>query len=258
MPRLKLTLSYVGTQYCGWQIQDNGPTIQGELEKIFKPVVGGLVRVHGAGRTDSGVHAEAQVAHVDLPEDKASLDWQRILNTSLPKDINVLKIEHVHADFHSRFDAISKTYHYTFWTNRNTMPPRLQPFAWNCGPLNIPSMQAALVHLLGRHDFACFQNTGTPIEDTIRVINAASLQSTCAWLPAQFHSHVLTLSINANGFLKQMVRNIAGLLVAVGRNNMQAEDVISLIINGSRKDAPPTAPACGLTLIEVHYPIINT
>ena len=113
MPRLKITLAYVGTQYCGWQIQEKAnppPTIQGELEKVLRKVTGAPTRVHGAGRTDSGVHAEGQVAHVDVPEDKAHLDWQRIFNTTLPKDISVLSVQKVSDTFLSRFDAVHKTY----------------------------------------------------------------------------------------------------------------------------------------------------
>ncbi len=254
MQRLKLNISYVGTQYCGWQIQDNASTIQGELEKVLELILGEPVRVHGAGRTDSGVHAEGQVAHVDIPTHKAELDWQRIFNTNLPDDICVHGIELVHPEFHSRFDAKSKTYNYTFWTDKAYMPPRLKPFAWSCGPLDIKSMQIALGHLRGRHDFACFQNAGTDIEDTTRFIYGASLEQTCPWLPTKYHPQVLTLSINANGFLKQMVRNIAGLLVAVGRNNFDEQDVPSLIASGIRKNAPSTAPACGLSLQKVIYP----
>ncbi len=254
MQRLKLNISYVGTQYCGWQIQENGPTIQAELEKVLELITGSLVRVHGAGRTDSGVHAEGQIAHADVPADKADLDWQRIFNTNLPSDINVHSVELVDSEFHSRFDAKSKTYSYTFWTNRSYMPPRLRPFAWDCGPLNIKLMQVALGHLRGRHDFACFQNAGTDIEDTTRFIYGASLEKSCPWIPSNYHEHVLTLTINANGFLKQMVRNIAGLLVAVGRNSFELDHVPSLLASGVRKDAPPTAPACGLTLLKVVYP----
>ncbi len=254
MQRLKFNISYVGTQYCGWQIQENGPSIQGEMEKVLELVTGTLIRVHGAGRTDSGVHAEQQIAHADIPADKADLDWQRIFNTNLPSDISVQKVEPVHPEFHSRYDAKSKTYTYTFWTDRTTMPPRLRPFAWDCGPLSIKDMQMALGHIRGRHDFACFQNAGTDIEDTTRFIYGANLEQTCPWLPVKYHPNVLTLTINANGFLKQMVRNIAGLLVAVGRDNFEVEHIPSLLAERIRKNAPPTAPACGLTLLKVLYP----
>ncbi len=253
MPRLKITISYVGTNYCGWQIQDNAPSIQAELEKVLQTVIGEPVRVHAAGRTDSGVHAEGQVAHVDVPEAKAELDWQRIFNTSLPQDISVRNVELVADEFHSRYDAKSKTYAYTFWLQRSEMPPRIRPFAWDCGPLDIKAMRMALAHIRGRHDFACFQNVGTPIEDTVRFVYGATLEEGSPWLPKEYQDHVLTLNITANGFLKQMVRNIAGMLVAVGRYNMEAEDIPSLIASADRKGAPATAPAHGLSLISVRY-----
>ena len=254
MPRLKLTLAYVGTRYCGWQIQDKPSppsTIQGELEAVLRRVTGTLVRVHGAGRTDSGVHADAQVAHLDIPEDKAHLDWQRIFNTTLPGDISVLEVRPVPADFHARFDAVDKTYTYQFWMNRRCMPPRLRPFAWDCGPLDVECMRAALPHLLGRHEFRSLQNAGTPMEDTVRTITEITLDPALALCPAP---EALALRVTADGFLKQMVRNIAGLLAAVGRRTLQPDAIPGLLQAARRENAPPTAPACGLTLTRVTYP----
>lgn len=254
MPRLKLTLAYVGTRYCGWQIQDKPsppPTIQGALEAILRRVTGTLIRVHGAGRTDSGVHADAQVAHLDIPEDKAHLDWQRIFNTNLPGDISVLEVQPVPDAFHARFDAVDKTYTYQFWMNRRYMPPRLHPFAWDCGPLDINRMHAALPHLLGQHDFRSLQNSGTPIEDTVRTITHMELNPGLALCPGP---EALALRVTADGFLKQMVRNIAGLLVAVGRNKFAPEDIPALLLTTQREAAPATAPACGLTLTHITYP----
>lgn len=254
MPRLKFTIAYVGTRYHGWQIQDKPsppPTIQGELEKVLHRVAGRLVRVHGAGRTDSGVHAEAQVAHADLPEDKGGLDWQRICNTTLPQDISVLDVQIVADTFHARFDALHKTYTYQFWLNRRYMPPRLRPFAWDCGALDIGRMHAALPHLLGRHDFRSLQNAGTPMEDTTRTILALELAPAAAQ-PSP--SPLLELRVTADGFLKQMVRNMAGLLVTVGRGLLPPDAIPALLRQADRRAAPPTAPACGLTLSHVAYP----
>lgn len=253
MPRFKLTLAYVGTRYSGWQIQDKPappPTIQGELEAVLHRVMGTCVRVHGAGRTDSGVHADAQTAHVDIPEAKAHLDWQRIFNTALPSDISVLDIWPVDAAFHARFDAVHKTYTYQFWTNHRFMPPRLRPFAWNCGPLDVDRMRTALPHMLGKHDFCSLQNAGTPMDDTIRTVFELELGHHLAFLP---HTHAVGLSVTADGFLKQMVRNIAGLLAAVGREKLNPDAIPPLLRSGQRALAPPTAPACGLTLSSVTY-----
>lgn len=254
MPRFRLTLAYVGTRYSGWQIQDKPappPTIQGELEKVLRRVTGTLVRVHGAGRTDSGVHADAQTAHLDIPEERAHLDWQRIFNTNLPGDISVLDIRPVGADFHARFDALDKTYTYQFWMNRRFMPPRLRPFAWDCGPLDVPRMREALPFLLGRHDFRSLQNAGTPMENTVRTVTALELGRQWATV---HDDHALALRVTADGFLKQMVRNLAGLLVAVGRGHMDAGTIPGLLLAADRQAAPATAPACGLTLTSVTYP----
>lgn len=253
MPRLRLTLAYMGSRYCGWQIQDKPqapPTIQGELEKVLQRVCGSLLRVHGAGRTDSGVHAEGQVAHVDIPDAKAALDWQRIFNTSLPGDISVVEARWEHDGFHSRFDALHKTYTYQLWLERRWMPPLLRPLAWDCGPLDVERVRTALPLLLGKHDFRCLQNAGTPIEDTARTIMALELAPELALFP---HPAALALRVTADGFLKQMVRNLTGLLVAIGRGKFEVQAVPELLRHGSRADAPPTAPACGLSLSAVTY-----
>lgn len=253
MPRLRLTVAYVGSLYCGWQIQDKPqppPTIQGELEKVLCRVCGGLIRIHGAGRTDSGVHAEGQVAHADIPDAKAHLDWQRIFNTSLPHDISVLEARWVLDTFHSRFDALHKTYTYQLWLERRWMPPLLRPFAWDCGPLDVELLRAALPLLLGKHDFRCLQNAGTPIEDTARTIMALELSPEMALFQ---HPAALALRVTADGFLKQMVRNMTGLLVAIGKGKFELHALPNLLLHGSRTDAPATAPACGLSLTRVTY-----
>lgn len=260
MPRLKLTVAYVGTRYCGWQIQDKPggpPTIQGELERVVSRVTGTPARVHGAGRTDSGVHADGQTAHVDVPGAKAHLDWRRIFNTSLPGDISVLSVESVSKDFHARFDAVGKTYSYTLWRNWQCMPPRLRPFAWNCGPLDLELVDAALPLLTGAYDCSVFQNTGTNISHTERTVHSVvrlpmgGEDDSCAVMPQT--PYLSVLRVTADGFLKQMVRNMVGLLVAVGRRKFPVHDVPELLACRDRRRAPATAPAQGLTLTRVWY-----
>lgn len=247
-----MTVAYVGTRYSGWQTQDKPsppPTIQGELERVLRRVLGRPTRVHGAGRTDSGVHADGQTAHVDIPEANAGLDWRRIFNATLPGDISVLEMGPTAETFHARFDALHKTYTYQFWTERRWMPPRLRPFVWDCGPLDAVAMTEALPHLMGRHDFRALQNAGTPMENTVRAILDIKL-STPDWGPC---SPALALSVTADGFLKQMARNLAGLLAAVGRGKLLPEAASRLLAAGERRDAPATAPAQGLTLSSVAY-----
>ena len=250
MPRLKLTLAYVGTAYSGWQIQEKTPpppTIQGELERALVKLCGRPVRVFGAGRTDAGVHAEAQVAHCDVPALHA-VNWQAALNVKLPPDIRVLDAREAAAGFHARRDARKKTYRYDLWLSRQVTPPRLHPFVWACGPLDLPRLEAALPLLAGTHDFRSFQNRGTEMRDAVRTILSIK-----AAHPAEFGGAVLSLYLEADGFLKQMARNIAGLLVAVGRGRFDPSRIPALLAACDRAQGPPTAPARGLSLVRVDY-----
>lgn len=255
--RLKLVVAYIGTAYSGWQIQEKNnppPTIQGELETALHTLTGQAIRVFGSGRTDAGVHAYAQVAHCDVPEKKAHLDWQRCLNALLPDDIRVLAVCRTDSVFHARKNALCKTYVYQIWQERSFIPPELVPFTWNCGTLDIVAMRAALPHLMGEHDFASLQNTGTDIKGTNRNISHLNLEA----LPPQAfypsHAPLLRLSVTANGFLKQMVRNIVGLLVACGRHKLEVTDIPHILKACDRRALPsPTAPAKGLALARVEY-----
>ena len=255
--RLKLLLAYVGSHYSGWQIQEKPnppPTIQGELEAALHTLVGGPVRVHGAGRTDAGVHAHGQVAHCDVPEARAGLDWRRSLNALLPSEIRVLMAGPEAPDFHARNNVACKTYAYQFWQERSFIPPELAPFVWNCGPLNLNAMRRILPRLLGEHDFAGLQNTGTDIKNTRRTIFAATITELPQMEDYPQHKPLLRLSVTADGFLKQMVRNIAGLLVACGRGKLDPHSVTEMLNVRVRQALPSvTAPASGLALVRVEY-----
>ena len=255
--RCKLLLAYVGTNYSGWQIQEKinpPPTVQGTLEAALRTITGQPLRVCAAGRTDAGVHAHGQVAHVDLPEGRADSRWQRSLNALLPPDIRILRIEKAAADFHARKDALRKTYVYQFWQERTFLPPHLAPFVWGCGPLDRAAMLTAIPYLSGRQDFAGLRNTGTDTKSSIRTIMAASL---CAMPPCEFyppHAPLLRFTITADGFLKQMVRNIAGLLAACGQGKIQPKAIPDLLAARDRRALPTiTAPAKGLALAHVEY-----
>ncbi|MCT4628224.1 tRNA pseudouridine(38-40) synthase TruA [Halodesulfovibrio sp.] len=257
MPRIKITVAYIGTRYVGWQLQPPRaehpqPTIQGEIEKVLTAVTGTLVRVHGSGRTDSGVHADEQVAHFDLPENWARVNWQKVFTTKLPHDIAVTSVEIVDDEFHSRFSAKAKSYTYTLWLKSEFILPHRYPFAWKVGPLDIAAMEAAASHLLGEHDFATYQNAGTEITNTVRTVTRIShncpeyAQRSC--LP-----HELVWTFEASGFLKQMVRNLMGTLVACGRHKIAPDSVPELLAAKDRTAAPATAPACGLSMHKVFY-----
>ena len=255
--RLKLLLAYVGTRYSGWQIQEKPsppPTIQGELEAALRTICGHNVRAHGSGRTDSGVHAHGQVVHCDVPDSRAGLDWRNSLNAILPRDIRVLHAQRAAPDFHARKDALRKTYAYQFWQEQTFMPPQLTPFVWKCGPLNVDAMRAALPHLLGQHNFAAMRNVGTDVESTERTVLQAELYAMppCEFYPP--HAPMLRFMVTADGFLKQMVRNLMGLLVSAGRGKTAPGEVPGLIAAQNRVALPSaTAPAKGLTLVRVLY-----
>ena len=255
--RLKLVLAYVGTNYSGWQIQekrDPPPTVQAALEAALRRIACAPVRAHGAGRTDAGVHAHGQVAHCDVPDQRAGLDWRHSLNALLPPDIRVVQAEPAAPDFHARTDALHKTYAYRFWQERAFVPPCLAPFVWACGPLDADAMRAALPHLLGRHDFASLRNAGTDMESSVRTVLAAEVRPLppCGDYPP--HAPQLCLNVTADGFLKQMVRNMAGLLAACGQGRIRPADIPALLEARDRRAVTSvTAPPQGLTLVRVTY-----
>ncbi|MBO4684176.1 MAG: tRNA pseudouridine(38-40) synthase TruA [Desulfovibrio sp.] len=258
MMRLRLRLSYVGTGFCGWQIQEKADpprTVQGELEKALAVLCRVPVRAFGSGRTDTGVHAVAQTVHCDVPDGRIIRDWRNSLNALLPKDVRVLEAAPCAPGFHARKDALCKTYAYRFWRDKRFLPPEAASFVWACGPLDENSMRKALPHLLGRHDFASLQNAGTDVESTIRTVTHCILEE----MPQRefYPPHVpeLRLLVTADGFLKQMVRNMAGLLAAVGRGSLSPDDIPSILEKAARQGNPAVmAPAAGLTLVSVTYP----
>jgi tRNA pseudouridine38-40 synthase len=253
--RLKLTIAYIGTKFKGWQTQAHAHiphprTVQAELEAIISRIAGKPVRVHGSGRTDSGVHADGQVAHVDIPDEKADLNWLMAINANLPPDVAVVDILPVSDNFHAQYSCLHKTYTYSLWLNRTLTPPRLRGFVWSAGPLDLTAMQEAAMHFVGRHDFASMQNTGTILESTIRTIYAI----TCAVDPEPaWKGQLIRWQIKGDGFLKQMARNMMGLLVETGRGKLPPSAVPGIIASCDRSLAPATAPACGLCLSAVHY-----
>ena len=246
MPRLKLLLAYTGTRYCGWQIQDNAPTVQGSLEAALKKICIRKIRVHGAGRTDSGVHSLGQVAHCDIPESKSHVAWQKALNALLPKDIAVLSAQYTTNDFHARYSATGKIYSYTLWTEADYILPQCRDFSWSVGPLNLEAMLKARNYFLGQRDFASLQNTGTPVKSTVRTTFSLVPQAGC--YPQQ-----IVWRISGDGFLKQMVRNIMGCLVSVGKGKLNIAEIPAILEGLERSQAAATAPAQGLCLGKVLY-----
>lgn len=255
MPRLKFTLAYIGTAYHGWQTQLRKehpplPTVQTVLENIFASLIGHVVHIHAAGRTDAGVHAEGQVFHVDVPESKMNMDWQQVLNNILPWDIRIINYEQVINSFHAQHDAIQKLYAYRLWLYHRYTPPHLYPFVWSCGKLDLEKMDEASTYLLGTHDFSSLQNRGTKLISTIRTVTAIYREPRTMLKSDEYE---LIWFFQANGFLKQMVRNMMGLLVLVGRGKISPETIPYILQSQDRRHSAPTAPAHGLTLKSVCY-----
>jgi tRNA pseudouridine38-40 synthase len=241
-----MTIAYEGTNYAGFQRQQNGLlTIQGVLEEAIAKFSGETTRVVGAGRTDAGVHARGQVINF-LTKNQLPLDQiQRAVNHFLPVDILIKSIAEVDLDFHARRSAQSKTYSYRIY-NSKLRPLFERNFVYHYHyHLDPKSMESALTLLLGKHDFRSFQAAGSTVKTSIRTIRYCEIIST----PPE-----IKILINADGFLYHMVRNIAGTLLLVGSNRITFEEFDRIFKSADRTAAGPTAPAQGLCLEEVIYP----
>jgi len=240
MPRVLLRLAYDGTAYAGWQRQENGPSVQAALERALMPLAGAEVTVHAAGRTDAGVHADGQAVHVDLPDGIEPAVVLRATNTRLPADVRVRSAVLVPGDFHARYSARSKTYRYAWFVTRLGHPLLARTHWTVLPPIDLPAMAAAAARLEGTHDFAAFQSAGTTVADT-----GLQLSDT---------ERLVELEVRGDGFLRHMVRAIAGTLLDVGYGRRTPGDLDRLLVGAARGDAGPTAPAHGLTLLRVEYP----
>lgn len=257
MRTVKLTIAYDGTRFVGWQRQASGDSIQGWLEQVLERIEGTPVTVHGAGRTDAGVHALGQVASVSLAGSHNAATLTRALNAQLPPDIRVRAVEDVSPDFHARFSARRKTYRYLV-RHAPFADPFERGFAWHVPePLRISDMIAAAAALQGTHDFSAFRSTGSDVTTTVRTIYRSELRGVpggAVVRDADSAGVLLAYDVEGDGFLRHMVRAIAGTLVEVGRGARTSESVAALLQPGAaRAAAGPTAPAHGLYLVGVAY-----
>ncbi len=244
MPTFKLTLEYDGTNYHGWQIQPNLPTIQGTIEAAIRKVAQHDVDVIGAGRTDAGVHALGQVAHFSTTSQLMAEEWHRALNGLLPPDIAVLAVEQVPEAFHARFSAKSKLYRYQILTRVHRSALSRSKVLHYPHPLDLAAMQEAARALVGTHDFSSFQGSPTDTDNPVCTITHLTIE--------QFGDEI-RCEVEANRLLKQMVRAIVGTLLEVGRGKLKAGDVAAILAAKDRTKAGPTAPAHGLYLVRVDY-----
>jgi tRNA pseudouridine38-40 synthase len=246
---LRLKLAYDGTAYGGWQRQPNCLSVQELVERAFRRVTGERVAITASGRTDAGVHALGQVASCGTESKLEPDTLRRALNAFLPEDVCVLRVEEAPAGFHAIRDAVSKRYRYRLQTGQNR-DIFARHFVWQLWhELDVDRMREAIPHLTGRHDFRSFQTSGSQRKSTIRHVTQLMLDCD----QTEFGRH-LTLEIEADGFLYNMVRNMVGTLVEVGRGKQPPEWVREVLLARDRRRAGPTAPARGLVLLEVNYP----
>ena len=243
--RLKLILAYDGAPFAGWQSQSHRNTIQDHLERAVERVNGKAVRVHGAGRTDAGVHALAQCAHVDVDKVLPTSRWLEALNALLPPAIRVLRCQYVSADFHARLSAIAKSYRYRIW-NAAVLPPFEYRRTWHIPQtLDLRVLKSAGERFVGTHDFASFAaNRGKPEESTIRTIYSVTVRQ---------KGPCLTLEFKGDGFLYKMVRLIVGSLVKCALGKMRTEEITARLKSRQTHQARFAAPAEGLFLVRVRY-----
>ncbi len=255
----KLTVAYDGTHYAGWQVQLRRQTVQGAIEKAIAQVANERVRVTGSGRTDSGVHAIAQVASFSLSHWRARAeDLARALNSKLPPDIAVRELSDAAADFHAIRDAIGKRYRYQLQIGggRDAFEYR---YRWHLpGPIDVAAMRTAAELLRGRHDFASFQAAGSDRKTTVRDVRALEIIDQGSATGAGQGSddpavQRLAIEVEADGFLYNMVRNIVGTLVEVGRGKRDPAWAAEVLAARDRTVAGPTAPPHGLFLLRVDY-----
>jgi tRNA pseudouridine38-40 synthase len=244
--RYKIKVSYDGTNYSGWQVQPNRRTVQGEIERLLSEMASEThVRVESSGRTDTGVHARAQVAHFDLEKPVNPKYFQRGLNAQLDRDIRITTMEPVSSDFHARFSAVGKEYRF-FIYNGLIVPPTKRLYRLQEGrPLDIERMRVAADYLVGEHDFAPFAaNRKVPIKSTVRTIHSLYVRK---------HGADITLEVQGNGFLYKMVRGLAGFLVHVGMGRLEPEAAHDILEHGKRTAKVQTAQPHGLFLWKVFY-----
>jgi tRNA pseudouridine38-40 synthase len=256
--RLKLIVAYDGTPFAGWQSQSHGNTIQDHLERAFERVAGRAARVHGAGRTDAGVHALAQCAHVDVNKALAPARWMEALNALLPPAIRVLSCRYVSNNFHARLSAKGKIYRYRIWS-APVLPPFEYHRAWHIPhPLDLKILQKAAEHFLGTHDFAGFaanrgksgrrgdtdSSRGESEKSTVRTINSVRVRQ---------NGPCVTIEFDGDGFLYKMARLIIGSILKCALGKMRIDDVVARLDFGKVGPARFTAPAEGLFLVRVRY-----
>lgn len=251
MINYRLDIQYDGTDFCGWQIQGKGErTIQGELTRVLSDLDGRAVTVHGAGRTDSGVHADGQVANVFLEREFTPERLRAAINGNLPADVRIASVSVLPEEFNARFAAKGKTYRYRI-VNARVMPPFWRRFALReARKLDLDKMRECLPLMMGEHDWSAFSSSHTDVESHVRNVTRLTIGEEPL---AGNEGRLLTITAEAEGFVRYMVRGIVGALVAVGRGDAEPRTIAEALRSGVRPDRCVTVAAHGLTLVKVHY-----
>lgn len=246
----KLLLQYDGTDFHGWQIQDGRRTIQGELTQALSLIDGRSVNVHGSGRTDAGVHAEGQVASVEIQREITTDKLRAAINGNIGRDVRVLAVDVAPEDFHARYSALEKTYVY-----RIVNGPVISPFWWrhahhDARRLDLESMEQAAELFRGEHDWTAFSAAQSDVEDRVRTVTQVEIVER---VDDRSRGSLIEIRVSANGFLRYMVRAMAGTMMAIGRGELDRAAIAEALETGARPLAAVTAPACGLSLVSVRY-----
>jgi tRNA pseudouridine38-40 synthase len=247
----RLTIQYDGTEFHGWQVQGAGErTVQGELARALSLIDGREVMLHGAGRTDAGVHAAGQAASVELQREISAEKLCAAINGNIAPDARVIEAQAVDDDFHARYSARGKTYRYRIFNARYASPFLSRYTHTDARPLDVERMQACARLFLGTHDWTAFSAAQADVQTRVRRITQLTVSE--RW-SEEGRGRLIEITASADGFLRYMVRSIAGTLLEVGRGQMDAAQVARAIETGQRSLAGATAPAKGLTLLQVHY-----
>ena len=251
--RVALVIQYLGTHFHGWQRQPRDRSVQADIEQVIESVAGHPVTLHGAGRTDTGVHAAAQVAHFETSAPIPAHRWAAVLNSRLPDDVMIRGSAAVASSWHARFSALWRRYRYTIYTDRQ---PNLflRPFSWHYyhQPLDVERMQSALTPLLGQHHLSAFRRAGSSRQHSWVTVHHASCNRIAADRSAQ--GSLIQIEVQASGFLYGMMRLLVGQLVQVGEGLRSPEDFTQIWQREQRDEVKHSAPAKGLCLLRVGYP----
>ncbi|MDB5888176.1 MAG: pseudouridine synthase [Rhodocyclales bacterium] len=245
MPRIVLCIEYDGSNFEGWQSQPHGRTVQDALQTAVGEIAGHEIALACAGRTDTGVHATAQMAHFDTDADRPLSAWVRGVNAHLPENICVRWAQEVDESFHARFSAYARRYRYVL-LNRPVRPAILAgKVGWQHAPLSLPAMQDAARILLGEHDFSAFRAAQCQAKSPVRILSTASVTRM---------GDLIVFDFEANGFLHHMIRNLVGALIFIGKGEAATSWMSELLLMKDRQLAPPTFSPAGLYLCGISYP----